>query len=147
MGREYLNVMVDDNKSRPRWFRTANPDRYELLKRFAKENRNHPTEAEKVLWSLIKGKALGAKFIRQHIIHDYIADFVALEEYLIIEVDGGYHYQEEQMTWDAYRTEELETIGFKVIRLNNNEVLCDINTVIDKITDELNNIQRTKIIK
>jgi len=138
--------MVDDKPTPPN-YRTANPDRYDILKQFAKENRNHQTEAERILWSLIKGKSLGAKFIRQHIIHDYIADFVALEEYLIIEVDGGYHYQDEQMQWDAYRTEELEAFGFKVIRFDNNEVIFNINAVMDKIATELNTIQRSKIIK
>lgn len=70
----------------PTYFKTASPDRYELLKSFAKENRNNPTEAEKMLWSIIKGNALGTKFLRQHVIQDYIVDFVALEAYLIIEV-------------------------------------------------------------
>ncbi len=129
------------------FFRTASPDRYELLKTFAKENRNHATEAEKALWSMIKGKALGAKFLRQHIILDYIADFAALEEYLLIEADGGYHFANEQMQWDAYRAEELENIGFKVIRFTNEEVLFDTNKVLDSIIYELNHLQRTKIIK
>lgn len=40
-------------------WKTASPDRYELLKAFARENRNHMTEAESVFWSLVKGNALG----------------------------------------------------------------------------------------
>lgn len=131
----------------PKYFRTASPDRYELLKAFAKENRNHATEAEKALWLMIKGKALGAKFLRQHIIQDYIADFVALEEQLIIEVDGGYHFSNDQMQWDAYRTDDLEKIGFKVIRFSNEEVLFNTKIVIDSIIYELNHIQRTRRIK
>ena len=129
------------------FFKTANPDRYKLLKSFAKENRNHATEAEKVLWSMVKGNALGAKFLRQHIIQDYIADFVSLDSYLIIEVDGAYHFTSEQMQWDAYRTEELEKIGFKVIRFKNEEVLFETDKVMDSIIYELNHIERTKIIK
>ncbi len=96
---------------------------------------------------MVKGKALGTKFLRQHIIQDYIADFAALEEYLIIEVDGGYHFTNDQMQWDAYRTEDLENLGFKVIRFTNEEILFDIDKVIDSIVYELNHIQRTKIIK
>lgn len=129
------------------FFKTANPDRYKLLKSFAKENRNHATEAEKVLWSMVKGNALGAKFLRQHIIQDYIADFVSLDSYLIIEVDGAYHFTSEQIQWDAYRTEELEKIGFKVIRFKNEEVLFETDKVMDSIIYELDHIERTKIIK
>lgn len=130
----------------PDYFRTASPDRYELLKVFAKENRNNQTLAESQLWKYIKGNALGVKFLRQHIIADYIADFVSLECKLIIEVDGGYHFSFEQMEWDAYRTEDLERYGFKVIRFTNEEVLFNINMVVDKIIFEINHIERTRII-
>ena len=130
----------------PRYFKTASPDRYKLLKAFAKENRNHATEAEVAFWKLVKGQNLGAKFLRQHIITDYIADFVCLECWLIVEIDGGYHYTNEQMTWDAYRTEELEKLGFKVIRFCNDEVIFSPNKVIDIIIYEINHVERTKII-
>lgn len=125
----------------------ASPDRYEILKAFAKENRNHPTEAERVLWSMIKGRALGTKFLRQHIIKDYIADFISLEAYLVIEVDGAYHSTSEQMQWDAYRTEDLKALGYKVIRFNNEEILFEPEKVIDKIIYELDHIERTKVIR
>ena len=130
----------------PRYFKTASPDRYKLLKAFAKENRIHATEAEVAFWKLVKGQNLGAKFLRQHIISDYIADFVCLESWLIVEIDGGYHYANEQMTWDAYRTEELEKLGFKVIRFCNDEVIFSPNKVIDIIIYEINHVERTKII-
>lgn len=121
----------------PGYFKTASPDRYGLLKAFAKENRHNQTEAEAVLWMHIKGNALGAKFLRQHIISDFIADFASLEQMLIVEVDGGYHYQPEQMEYDVYRVEELEKMGFRVIRFTNEEVLCDIDNVIGKIEQVL----------
>ena len=41
------------------------------------------------------------------IILNFIVDFVCLEKSLVIEVDGGYHFKDKQMEWDAYRTEEL----------------------------------------
>lgn len=130
----------------PDFFKTASPDRYELLKAFARENRNHATEAEKVLWSFVKGQVLGPRFLRQHIIKDYIADFVALEAHLVIEVDGGYHATSEQMDWDAYRTEELEKLGFKVIRFKNEEILFEPEKVLDRIIYELNHVERSRII-
>ena len=72
-------------------WKTASPDRYELLKRFAKENRQFMTEAERALWMHLRGNALGHKFLRQHIIGDYIVDFLCRDAQVVIEVDGGYH--------------------------------------------------------
>ena len=72
-------------------WKTANPDRYELLKTFAMENRQFMTEAERALWMRLRGNALGHKFLRQHIIGDYIVDFLCRDAQVVIEVDGGYH--------------------------------------------------------
>lgn len=115
-------------------YRTASPDRYLLLKAFAKENRNHATEAESVLWEAMRQKRLeGKKFLRQHIIGDYIVDFVCQENGLIIEVDGGYHAERQQQEDDALRTTILEDQGFRVIRFTNEEVIFDIDNVIEEI--------------
>ena len=118
-------------------FQTANPDRYALLKSFARENRNNQTDAEKCLWQQLRSGALGVKFKRQHIIYDFIADFVCLEKMLIIEVDGAYHFTNAQMESDAYRTEELEQFGFRVLRFTNEEVIFDTEKVINKIKNTI----------
>ena len=119
-------------------FQTASCDRYGLLKEFAKKNRQNPTDAELFLWKHIKGKSLGVDFKRQHVIYDYIADFACLDKMLVIEVDGGYHFKDELIEYDAYRTECLEQYGYKVIRFKNENVLMDINNVIKEIKKELN---------
>ena len=116
-------------------FQTASPDRYEVLKAFARENRNNQTDAEKCLWQQLRSGVLGVKFKRQHIICDFIADFVCLEKMLVIEVDGAYHFTDEQMEHDAYRTEELEQFGFRVLRFTNEEVICETEKVINKIKE------------
>ena len=59
----------------------------------------------------------------------YIVDFVAKEEHLIIEIDGGQH--NEQV--DSTRTTWLENQGFKVLRFWNNEVLTNIEGVLETI--------------
>lgn len=118
-------------------FQTASSDRYDLLKAFARESRNNQTNAEKCLWQQLRGKALGVKFKRQHIIYDFIADFVCLEKKLIIEVDGAYHFTDNQMEHDAYRTEELERFGFRVLRFTNEEVINNIEKVIKTIKTAL----------
>ena len=114
-------------------YQTASPDRYGLLKYFAIENRKHATEAESLLWQYLKGGNLGVKFKRQHVIYDYIADFICLDKQLIIEVDGGYHFTEEQQQQDWYRTADLEKIGYKVIRFKNEEVMFETDKVIKEI--------------
>lgn len=121
----------------PEFFKTSSPDRYDLLKAFARKNRNHPTEAEKALWSMINGMRLGVRFRRQHIINDYIADFVCLEKKLIIEVDGNYHLTDEQKGYDAHRTETLEQFGFQVLRFKNEEVIANTQAVVNAIIDKL----------
>ncbi len=118
---------------------TANPSIYGLLKKYVEEQRKKPTEAEKVLWQLLKGRKLsGYKFRRQHIIGPYIADFVSLNSKLIIEVDGLIHQLSQNKKTDAFRTKELNNIGFEVLRFTNNDVLEEIDNVSNKILSALN---------
>ena len=114
---------------------TANPFTYYVLKDKRKEMRDNMTQAEERLWVEIKSKKLGTKFRRQHVIGNYIPDFVALSCKLIIEVDGEIHkYQKEE---DERRTYELTQRRYKVIRFTNDEVLKDIQKVLEKIKSEL----------
>ena len=117
-------------------YQTANEE-YELLKVFARHNRNNPTEAESLLWKFLQNRQSGHKFRRQHIIKDYIVDFVCLYKKLVIEVDGEYHFKNGQIIKDADRTEDLNLQGFKVLRFKNEEVLFNSEAVFTKIKDEL----------
>lgn len=112
---------------------TANPLYYELLKGFAYNNRYNQTEAEQELWYHLSGNQLGLHFRRQHIIGCYIADFVCIRRKLIIEIDGGYHSQEEQIIKDYLRTEDLNKMGFEVMRFTNDEIYSNLSEVLDKI--------------
>jgi very-short-patch-repair endonuclease len=80
---------------------------------------------------------MGIHFRRQHVLLDYIPDFVSLAKRLVIEIDGGYHLEGEQPQRDAERTFELSEQGFKVLRFTNEEVLGDIDKVLDTITKEI----------
>ena len=119
-------------------YKTASPDRYGLLKVFARENRKNATPAEDLLWGYLKGNSLGVKFLRQHIIGDYIVDFVSRHGGLVIEVDGGYHSEPRQQVDDERREEALEGMGYHVIRFTNEEVLYDIDKVIEQIEHYFN---------
>ena len=126
-------------KDMSQWFETASIDRYKLLKEFAKENRRHMTDAEKVLWKVLRQSICSFKFRRQHPIYDYIADFICLEERLIIEVDGAYHCELQQQEDDQIRTDILSDMGYKVLRFTNDEVLSSPHTVLNMIKEEINN--------
>ena len=118
-------------------FKTASPDRYVLLKEFARKNRENMTLAEQILWEELKENPTGHKFLRQHIIGDYIVDFLCKDDGLIIEVDGGYHAERNQQEDDAIRTQILEKMGFHVIRFTNEEVLYDTENTIQEIENKL----------
>ena len=121
--------------------RTASPDRYELTKAFAKDNRRNMTEAERVLWDALRHQIQGCRFRRQHPVGDYIADFINLPNRLIIEVDGGYHSDPLQQADDATRTANLADLGYGVMRFSNEEVVYDTRNVIEKIKNRLYNQQ------
>jgi very-short-patch-repair endonuclease len=112
---------------------TAAPMEYELLKENARSNRKRMTEAESVFWSLVKGGSLGQRCLRQHIIGDYIVDFLFRKSKVVVEIDGGYHFTEEQQTEDAIRTDWLEHQGYKVVRFSNEQVLSDTDNVINEL--------------
>ena len=118
-------------------YQTADPILYMRLKAYSKEMRKFATEAESILWEYLRAKQLGKTFKRQHIIGDYIADFVCLESGLIIELDGGYHQLPEQQNSDEQRTEWLEKHGFRVIRFKNEELLTNIDHCLEIIKASL----------
>ena len=95
----------------------------------AGELRREPTPAEQKLWAHLRGNKLnGMKFRRQHAIGNYIVDFCAIKQKLIIELDGSQHLEQEE--YDHERTAYLESQGYKVIRFWNNDVMNDIHGVL-----------------
>ena len=120
-------------------YQTASPDIYPFLKAAARENRKNATEAEQVLWEHLRRDALGIKFQRQHIIGDFIVDYLAPNQSLIVEVDGANHYERRQAEDDEQRTDMLERKGYRVIRFSNEEVLFDIDNTLLKIKEALRN--------
>ena len=125
-------------KSDRPYFMTGGNNAYRLIEE-AKRMRKEPTEAEAALWELLRDKKLGDKFRRQHLIDDFIVDFVCLSKNLVIEVDGGYHNDPTQKEYDQQRTLYLNEKGFKVIRFTNEEVLGNTEAVLTKIKDILVN--------
>lgn len=120
-------------------YHTADPMLYGRLKEFVKELRNkRPTEAETLLWQMLRNNLQGSHFRRQHIIGCFIADFCCLKSWLVIEIDGGYHQLPEQLVQDEERTAWLETQGFEVLRFTNEEVIFQASHVLDIIKSKIN---------
>lgn len=82
----------------------------------------------------------GYTFKRERPVLRYIADFMCQELQLIIEVDGITHTWEETMEKDALKDKALESIGFKVLRFTDQEVLRCIDDVKAKISDTIDEI-------
>ncbi len=98
-----------------------------------------PTVAENHLWHFIRKQALGVKFRRQHVFDRFIVDFYCHEVRLVIEVDGVIHeYTQEE---DAIRQEFLESLGLRVLRFTNGEVLQYTQAVLERIGEVLVNIR------
>ncbi len=116
---------------------TADPTLYVELKEKAESMRKNPTEAESAMWEMLKGKNLDAKFRRQHIIGDYIVDFVCLDKQLVVEIDGGYHNDPVQVEYDRQRTNFLQSKGFGVLRFKNEEVIGNTDEVLGIIRNAL----------
>ena len=95
------------------------------------------TEAESAFWSMVKDSALGQRCLRQHIIGCYIVDFLFRKSKVIVEIDGGYHFTEEQQREDASRQDWLEHQGYKVLRFTNEQVLFDTDNTINEIKKQL----------
>ncbi|MFZ5675046.1 MAG: endonuclease domain-containing protein [Pseudomonadota bacterium] len=100
----------------------------------ARKLRRLSTSAESRLWAELRNRQLGKfKFVRQEPVGEYIGDFVCREARLIIEVDGATHSTEEEMRRDASRTASLEALGYKVIRVQNDDVYNAMEGVLDTL--------------
>lgn len=69
---------------------------------------------------------MGLKFRRQHGIGEYIADFYCAEKQIIIEIDGDSHFKEDAIEYDRIRTEFINELGIRVIRVTNIDVYENI---------------------
>jgi very-short-patch-repair endonuclease len=108
------------------------------LKQPSRELRKDSTDAEKMLWSKIRMKQIkGITFFRQRPIGVYIADFYCPRAKMVIEVDGGQHFENKAVEYDKARDEYMESIGLKVLRFTNTEVLGNIEGVIEVIEQNL----------
>lgn len=104
------------------------------LKQASRDLRNNMTEAEKLLWSRLRGKQiLGLQFYRQKPILNYIVDFHCPAANLVIECDGSQHFTEEGLEADRVRDQALAELGLNVLRFDNQQVLRETDMVAQVI--------------
>ena len=90
-------------------------------KNFARELRKNPTKEENKLWYEML-RTYKPQFRRQKQIGAYIVDFYCSAAKLIVELDGGQHYEEKNIEYDNKRTEYLNSLGLTVLRFTNRDV-------------------------
>ena len=92
------------------------------------------TDAERRLWYHLRRHGMnGLKFRRQHPVGPYIVDFYCAGARLVVEVDGGQHYEEASKAYDQRRTLYLRARGLRVLRFSNLEALTQTDAVLEVI--------------
>ncbi|MBR0541305.1 MAG: endonuclease domain-containing protein [Clostridia bacterium] len=81
------------------------------------------------------------RFQRQKAIGNYIADFYCAKAGLIIELDGGGHYNVQSAQRDIKRTADLEKMNLKVIRFSN----IDINKHFQEVCENIDSAVQERI--
>jgi very-short-patch-repair endonuclease len=98
----------------------------------ARELRNNPTEAERLVWQRVS--PFRPRFTREHRVGPYFLDIACRSVKLAIELDGSQHIDSE---YDTRRTAFLEALGWKVVRFWNSEVMTNPDGVAEAILAEV----------
>ena len=105
-----------------------------MADRLARWLRANATDAERILWSVLRGfKREGMHFRRQAPVGRYIVDFVCHHAKIVVELDGSQHGGAIALEYDQERTAFLNSRGYCVVRFPNYEVLRNRDYVIDAI--------------
>jgi very-short-patch-repair endonuclease len=108
------------------------------LRSNARSLRRNSTDAERILWSELRGRRLnGASFRRQVPVANYIADFVCHAAKLVIELDGGQHFSDGHEAADAARSAVIEAKGLRILRFSNHDVMTNRAGVLEVIATAL----------
>jgi very-short-patch-repair endonuclease len=100
----------------------------------ARSLRQDSTDAERIIWKALRAHRLqGASFRRQTPIGPFVVDFVCHSVSLIIELDGGQHFEAEHLKRDARRDAFLASKGYRVLRFNNHDVMTNRRGVLETI--------------
>jgi len=108
------------------------------LKDFSRKLRSNMTDAERLLWSKIRGKQLkGYQFYRQKPIGNYIVDFYCPKANLVIELDGGQHYGTMGKQKDTIRDDYLGKLDIKVLRFSDRDIFENLTSILEVVWSSL----------
>lgn len=139
------SLQSSEEVSAGEFYLEADPINYTILKNFVSQHRKFSTQAEDFLWQQLCGDKLdGFSFRRQHIIGNFITDFVCLAKKLVIEVDGLIHQLPENKISDEERTAWLGMKGYTVMRFSNEEILFDSQNTLNRIKQKLHELSFAK---
>lgn len=112
------------------------------LTKKARYLRKNSTLSEVILWNKLKRNQFrGYDFHRQKPILHWIVDFFSYDLMLVIEVDGNYHYYEENRVKDKLRQERIESLGISFLRFSNDIIMHDINRALAEIHNYIDNFE------
>ncbi len=100
--------------------------------------RKEQTPEEELLWQMLRGNKTGFKWRRQVSIGAYIADFYCFAKKLVIELDGNQHLEPKALEYDKIRDAFLSSLGIRVIRISNNDLRRETDTIYQMIINHLN---------
>jgi very-short-patch-repair endonuclease len=104
--------------------------------------RSQHVTAEDKLWRGLRNRQLGGyKFVRQVAVGPYFADFVCRERKLVVEVDGATHGSNDEIASDASRTTKLARMGYRVYRVTNEDVACNLEGTLESILHRLEKLR------
>ena len=107
------------------------------LKPLRRRLRSVLTPAEAVLWKQLQKRQLaGRKFRRQHSVGPYVLDFYCPGERVAVELDGAAHDHERAVERDEVRTSYLQSVGIRVVRFENRDVIENLEGVLKAIEGE-----------
>jgi very-short-patch-repair endonuclease len=92
-----------------------------VMKERAQKLRREATPEENKLWFQYL-RTSKPQWYRQRVIGPYIADFYCKKSKVVVELDGGQHYEEQAVTYDAKRSNYFESEGILVLRFTNTDV-------------------------
>ncbi len=109
--------------------------RYEPhLKSYSRQLRSNMTDVEQLLWQHLRRKQiLGVQFYRQKPIGQFIVDFYAPAIGLVIELDGGQHFEQNTLKHDQERDDFLRQQRLQVMRFDNTQVMKETESVLAMI--------------
>ena len=111
---------------------------------FTKNLRRTQTPAETILWTVLRNRQYKAlKFRRQVNIGPYIVDFLCKKYKVVLEIDGDIHDQNDQKEHDDIRTTFLNQYGYTVLRIKNEHIYADLDSVLQNIYDFVSCVDQT----